>query len=137
MATIKAQLEIIEQQLGIHLPSHYKKAMENYPFTPIDNLDFVEDNLVKDFEWLVRENTDLIKFGFFGNSWPRHLFAIGHDGFGNYIFINLESDDEEVFIADHEVEFDPKALHEMLLASNFKEYINSCIEQQIDVVKNA
>lgn len=69
----------VEEKLSIVLPEFYKTALINYPFTPIDSLDFVEDNLVKEHDWIIDSNLELRKCGFFGCLWPSRFFAIGHD----------------------------------------------------------
>jgi len=97
---------LIEAQLDVKLPSFYKNTISDYPFQAKDELDFVEDNLVNDEKWLLDSNQDLRENGFFEYSWPDNFFAIGHDGFGNYIFLNLKNNDEKIYSADNDFEFD-------------------------------
>ena len=110
--------------------------MENYPFNPLDDLDFVEDNLVKDFEWIVKTNENLRTEGFFGSHWPSQFLAIGHDGFGDFLFLNLSEESESIYITNHEEEFDYSDISNFELASSMAEYIELCLEEQQDVVKN-
>ncbi len=131
------QLAVIENRLEITLPDFYRAVMMNYPFKPVDELDCVEDDLVKEVEWVVSSNQDLRTEGFFGAAWPHSFFAIGHDGFGNYYFLNLKNNDCVIYFADHEEPFDSINLESLEFASNMDEYIEICIECQQDVLKNA
>jgi hypothetical protein len=115
--------EIIESKLSISLPEYYKLAISNYPFKALDNLEFVEDNLVNNEEWLIQTNIELRECSFFGNTWPSHFFAIGHDGFGNFTFINVK-------------EFVPPDIEDLELCSNMKKYIQDCLEEQKDVLSD-
>ena len=126
----------IESALKIILPSDYKDALLHYPFSPLDKFDCVEDNLVNECDWLIDSNQELREIGFFGNQWPSHFFAIGHDGFGNYIFLCLLGNDEAVYIADHEEDFNQNNIADMELASDMKEFIEICLEDQQDIVNN-
>ena len=128
--------EKIESKLSISLPEYYKLAISNYPFKALDNLDFVEDNLVNDEEWLIQTNIELRECSFFGNTWPSHFFAIGHDGFGNFTFINVKEFDETIYFADHEEEFVPSDIDDLELCSNMTEYIQDCLEEQKDVLSD-
>jgi len=129
-------IRIIESRFKIVLPSFYKDVLVEYPFSPLDELDFVEDNLLRECDWLIDSNRELRESGFFGKQWPNHFFAIGHDGFGNYYFLNLHENDEAVYIADHEENFNHNNISDMELASSMKEYVEICLEEQQDVVKN-
>jgi hypothetical protein len=133
---MEEMFKLIESELNIRLPYFYMSALENYPFTPLDDLDCVEDNLVKDSDWIIQSNFDLRRNGFFGRPWPNHLLAIGHDGFGDFLFIDLSVSEGVIYITDHEEEFDLTDITEMELASSMEEYISSCKEEQQDVVKN-
>ena len=131
------QLSVIETHLEITLPGFYREAMMNYPFRPLDEFDCVEDDLVKEVEWIVSSNQELRTEGFFGAKWPQTFFAIGHDGFGNYYFLNLQDNDPAVYFADHEEAFDHKYLEQLEFASDVDEYIEICLECQQDVINNA
>ena len=126
----------IEKNLGMIFPEFYKSALKNYPFKPLDEIDCVEDNLVKELDWITTTNLELRECRFFGNLWPSNFLAIGHDGFGNYIFLNLGGNDEAIYFVDHEEEFDPQDISELELASDMEEYIQLCKDEQEDVVKN-
>ena len=102
----------------------------------MDEIDCVEDNLVKETEWIIKTNLELRECKFFGNLWPARFLAIGHDGFGNFIFLNLSESDETIYFVGHEEEFDPQNISDLELASNMEEYIQLCREEQDDVVKN-
>ncbi|WP_020411245.1 SMI1/KNR4 family protein [Microbulbifer variabilis] len=125
----------IEDKLGLILPEFYKSALLNYPFKPLDEIDCVEDNLVKELEWITITNLELRKCHFYGNLWPPHFLAIGHDGFGNFMFLNLKEHDKTIYFADHEEEFDSRDISDLELAADMEEYIQLCKEEQEDVVK--
>ena len=133
---MKEMFKLIESELNIRLPYFYTSSLENYPFAPLDDLDCVEDNLVKDSDWIIQSNCVLRTNGFFGRPWPNHFFAIGHDGFGDFLFVDLSRSDEIIYITDHEEEFDLTDIVEMELASSIEEFIKSCKEEQQDVVRN-
>jgi hypothetical protein len=126
----------VENTLEIVLPEFYKKIMQEYPFEVKEDLDFVEDNLVKETEWLINENKDLRQNGFFSHFWPNHLFAIGHDGFGNYIFLNLKGNDPKIYLVNHDENIDFNDISDIELSSTMSEYIAECIEEQDDVLAN-
>jgi len=134
---MESDFKEIEENLGIILPDFYKSTLLNYPFKPLDEIDCVEDNLVKELDWITTTNLELRECRFHGNLWPHHFLAIGHDGFGNFIFLNLEAYDERIYFADHEEQFDPRDIADLELAGNMEEYIQLCKEEQEDVVKNA
>ena len=116
---------LIELELNIKLPSFYKNTVSDYPFQKKDELDFVEDNLVRDEKWVIENNTNLRENGFFENNWSSNFIAIGHDGFGNYIFLNLVSSDEKIYYADHDHDYDLDIndLEGLEYSSSMEEYI--------------
>ncbi|MFT6734563.1 MAG: hypothetical protein ACJAS9_002765 [Polaribacter sp.] len=97
---------------------------------------FVQKCLYCDCHLLFLLFFDLRKNGFFGRPWPGHLLAIGHDGFGDFLFVDLSISDETIYITDHEGEFCLTDISEMELASSMEEYVDSCKEEQQDVVNN-
>lgn len=133
---MESDIKEIEEKLGLILPEFYKSALLNYPFKPLDEIDCVEDNLVKELDWIATTNLELRECRFFGNLWPPYFLAIGHDGFGNFIFLNLGEYDEAIYFADHEEEFDPCDISALELAADMGQYIQLCKEEQEDVVKN-
>ena len=92
----------MENKLGLLLPDFYKSALQHYPFEPLDEIDCVEGNLVKELDWVISTNFELRECSFFGNQWPPHFLAIGHDGFGNFSFLNLKENDTAIYFIDHE-----------------------------------
>ena len=125
---------LLEVEFGIELPKFYKESILNYPFKAVDDLDFVEDNLVRELDWVLENNIQLRNEGFFGQRWLDHYFSIGHDGFGNYVFISLKDNDMKIYFVDHEFEYDLTKLEELEYASSMEEYISMCNEDQLDIL---
>jgi len=48
----------IEEKLGLILPEFYKLALLNYPFKPLDEIDCVKGNLVKELDWIATTNLE-------------------------------------------------------------------------------
>jgi len=126
--------DFLESEFGIELPEFYKQSISNYPFNAIDDLDFIEANLVRDLDWVIENNTLLRDKGFFGQRWQHHYFSIGHDGFGNYFFISLKGNDTKIYCADHEFDFDLTNIETLEYAPSMKEYISMCKEDQLDIL---
>ena len=124
----------ISAELNIELPKFYKESILDYPFTALDELDFVEENLERDIEWILESNIELRENGFFGQSWPKNYFAIGHDGFGNYVFLSLRDNDKKIYFVDHDFLEDINLLEELEYAPSMEEYIEMCKEDQIDIL---
>ena len=100
----KQDIEQIEAELKLKLPSFYSDQMLDYPFKGWDCEDWM---LCNDPQEIIRQNNENRKGGFFDTDWPNHFFIIGFDGCGNYYFIDLETNKERVYFADHESHFDP------------------------------
>lgn len=126
--------KLIESTLNISLPDFYIKAIENYPFKAVDKLDFIEDDLVRDTDWIIENNTQLRSSKFFNQEWPLHYFAFAHDGFGNYMFLNLKDDDKTIYFADHEEELGLSNLSNLEYSSSMAEYIAMSIEDQKEII---
>ena len=124
----------ISAELNIELPKFYKESILDYPFTALDELDFVEENLERDIEWILESNIELRENGFFGQSWPKNYFAIGHDGFGNYVFLSLIDNDKKIYFVDHDFLEDINLLEELEYAPSMEEYIEMCKEDQIEIL---
>lgn len=126
--------DLIEAELNIRLPSFYKSALENYPFKRVDDLDFVEDNLVRETDWLIEHNSRLRSQAFFGQQWPHDYFAVGHDGFDNYMFLNLKHNDQAIYFADQDEAVCLTNLSYLLYSSSMDEYISMSIEDQKAII---
>jgi hypothetical protein len=129
-------LKLIESELNINLPSFYNSAIQSYPFTAFDDLDFVEDNLVRDAEWIIENNSKLRSSTFFGKEWPQYYFAFGHDGLGNYFFLNLKENDLAIYFADHDEDISLNDLSYLEYSSTMKEYISMSLEDQQEIIGN-
>lgn len=127
-------LKLIESELNISLPGFYNSAIQNYPFKPVDHLDFVEDNLVKNSDWIIDNNSSLRSSTFFGRQWPQAYFAFGHDGFGNYFFLNLKENDPTIYFADHDEDVSLNDLPYLEYCSSMEEYISMGLEDQQDII---
>lgn len=132
--SVEEDCSAIEGDLDVTLPQSYKDAIQNYPFKNIDDLDNTEDSLIKNKDRLVALNLKLRKDGFGGSKWPDYFFVIGEDGSGNYFFMNLKSkDDERVFYADHESDFEPGRLEDYLYDIDLRAFIKTKLEIQDEV----
>lgn len=129
---MNTNLARIEEQLQITLPEFYKKTITDYPFKAKNENDFIEDNIVKDTDWLIDVNKELRIIGFMGTQWPNHFYAIGHDGCGGFMFINLQKEDTTIYYADHEEEFDVYKLDELELFESMEEFVNECNDMYND-----
>lgn len=127
-------LKFIESELNISLPDFYHSAIKNYPFKAIDDLDFVEDSLVRDAKWIIKNNTELRSSTFFGKEWPHHYFVCGHDGFGNFFFLNLNENDQTIYFADHEEDVSLDDLPYLEYSSTMAEYISMNLEDQKEII---
>ncbi len=73
----------------------------------------------------------MVKNGFNGHTWPKNLFAFGHDGCGDYYFINLESNNQNIYYADHECDFDLE--NKVPYAKSMKEFLDLEIEIENEI----
>lgn len=126
--------KLIEFELNISLPSFYHSVIQNYPFKRVDDLDFVEDSLVRETEWIIDNNSRLRSLSFFGKEWPQHYFALGHDGFGNYFFLNLKENDRAIYFADHDEGLSLNDLPYLEYSATMEEYISMNLEDQREIV---
>lgn len=132
--SIEENFAIIEEDLNIILPQSYKDAIRNYPFKNMDDIDNIEDSLIKNKDRVVALNLKLRKDGFGDSQWPKFFFVIGEDGSGNYYFMNLKSkSDERVFYADHESDFEPIKLEDYLYDTNLGAFIKTKLEIQNEI----
>lgn len=132
--SVEEDVSAIEEDLDVTLPQSYKDAIQNYPFKNIDDIDNIEDSLIKNKDRLIALNLKLRKDGFGGSQWPDYFFVIGEDGSGNYFFMNLKNkDDERVFYADHESDFEPGRLEDYLYDINLRAFIKTKLEIQDEV----
>lgn len=129
-------LKFIEAEFSISLPGFYHSAINNYPFTKVDDLDFVEDNLVRDVEWVIQHNSTLRSSTFFGRTWPKHYFAFGHDGFGNYFFLNLNDNDQAIYFADQSEDVSLNDLPYLEYSSSMADYVCMSLEDQQEIISN-
>ena len=91
---IDSQLNKIETDLGIILPSQYRDAALSGEF---------KDPIHDDPESIISINREF-RDGIYGDeNWPSTLFAFGHDGAGNYFCIDTNSADATVYLRDHEI----------------------------------
>lgn len=96
-----AELQLIEKELSVGLPSSYKTFVLSFP----------EDLALAagDFEFysealrVLEMNRDLRRTPFYqGRPWPERLFAIGENGCGDYYFLDLKDQSGAVMFVDHE-----------------------------------
>jgi cell wall assembly regulator SMI1 len=94
------QLDRVERELGIRLPSDYRALVLTYPKGLGSTGPDYE--LLDDPEQLVAINRRLREVGFFGMPWPAHFFSFGGDGSGNEYYLDLRGEPSPVYFADHE-----------------------------------
>jgi hypothetical protein len=92
---------LIEQELGLKLPSPCVGYLSAFPFAPDSfvvwaGLVYMPQHIVKTTKWH-RAN------GFFNQAWPDNFLIIGGDGLGNEFFVDVAIANSPVFLADHEV----------------------------------
>lgn len=84
------QLDRVERELGIRLPSNYRALVVTYPAGLGSSGPDYE--LLDDPEQLIAINRRLREEGFFGMPWPAHFFSFGGDGTGNEYYLELDRD---------------------------------------------
>jgi hypothetical protein len=93
-------LDRIERELGILLPTDYRTLMLTYPAGLGPSGPDYE--LLDDPIRLIALNRLLREQGFFGLPWPTHFFSFGGDGSGNEYYLDLSRQATPVCFADHE-----------------------------------
>jgi hypothetical protein len=93
-------LDRVESELGIRLPSDYRALVIAYPVgLGRSGPDY---ELLDDSQQLIAINRLLREEGFFGSPWPAHFFSFGGDGCGNEYYLDLRREPSPVYFADHE-----------------------------------
>jgi hypothetical protein len=98
-----ADIERIENEIGLKLPSRYKAALLNHP-RPTPILDHLE--LFSEADHVIDLNKRLRDEGFYGQDWPDHAIAVG-EADGCVFFIYPTDDKCAVYYADYNEEFPP------------------------------
>lgn len=93
-------LDRVERELGVRLPSDYRALVLTYPVGLGKSGPDYE--LLDDPGQLIAANRLLREEGFFGSPWPAHFFSFGGDGFGNEYYLDLRREPSPVYFADHE-----------------------------------
>lgn len=102
----------IEQALLLSLPKSYKLIMKDYPFEGYVFLPHIYDELWNDSSTIIEMNKELRESGFFETGeWEDSWLAFGHDGFGNYWYLDLSEKESKVYLADHEGSMKEIAAH--------------------------
>lgn len=95
------EVESIEKELGISLPQSYRSFITSYPDDIASILGDFE--LISDTARLLEMNKDLHSRPFYRfPPWPKHLFAIGENGCGDYYFLDLRDSAGTIRFVDHE-----------------------------------
>lgn len=116
------KLKLIETELNINLPLGYKQIMLNYPFE--NGNEFVKGELQNDPKMLIDINLGLRKNGFKGKPWPENFYVISSTTGGGFNFINLEEQNENIYLASSDKKsFNPKKLENYIHCNSFQEYI--------------
>lgn len=93
-------LDRVEHDLGIRLPSDYRALVLAYPAgLGAGGPDY---ELLDDASQLIAINRLFREQGFFGLPWPPHFFSFGGDGNGNEYYLDLRTEPSPVYFADHE-----------------------------------
>jgi SMI1-KNR4 cell-wall len=113
---IEMDIALLETELGVVLPGHYRDFLRNYPQTLIDarlNLGWSKESptdrqLNNNPHKLVELNKNVRLpgtpwVGEDGEPWPDNYFVIGDDQCGNYYSVDLNSAEPGVWFYDHEV----------------------------------
>jgi hypothetical protein len=100
MPVTSEQLDRVERELDIRLPSDYRALVLTYPAGLGPSGPDYE--LLDDPEQLISINRSLREEGFFGMPWPAHFFSFGGDGMGNEYYLDLRREPSPVYFADHE-----------------------------------
>lgn len=129
---LSTDLDRIENELKIKLPSYYRSYIENYPLQASKNKIGLNENeegmedlyLYTDTSMIIKDNlymrnTDWSDFNFV---WNDTYFQIGKDGTGGYYFIDINSELQNIFffhISDNEM---------ILEFESLDLFIDDCIE---------
>ena len=117
------EIELIEEELGVSLPSSYRKFIESYPDDIASILGDFE--MISDCARLLEMNKDLRSHPFYRfPPWPKHFFAIGENGCGDYYFLDLRDRAGTVRFVDHE------KLSDERIASNVAEWLPKILEEK-------
>jgi cell wall assembly regulator SMI1 len=93
-------LDRIERELGIRLPSDYRALVLTYPAgLGASGPDY---ELLDDASQLIALNRLFREQGFFDLPWPPHFYSFGGDGNGNEYYLDLRKEPSAVYFADHE-----------------------------------
>ncbi len=111
----KHDIDRIETELAVTLPTHYRDFLASFPSTLIEtkaDLGWKQEapadrEFRNDPDEIVSLNRDVRSPGTPWTEdegpWPDRYFVIGDDECGNYWVIDLDSDDEGVWFYDHEL----------------------------------
>jgi hypothetical protein len=92
-------LDRVERELGIRLPSEYRALVLTYP---VGLGTAGPDTQLLDLpEQLIAINRSLRSHGFSGEAWPAHFFTFGGDGHGNHYYLDVRREPSPVYFADH------------------------------------
>lgn len=142
----ETEIQELEKKLGFNLPESYRRfLMETNGGIPKPN-HFETETAVGSS--LILSELDLSKSDVLDTFYavtgiiPKHLITIGHDIFGNYIFLSLEGEDRgSLYFWIHD---DPKMMDEYenllidkldFIASDFEEFINSFSHSEYTLAK--
>jgi hypothetical protein len=117
------EIEHLESELGVSLPLSYRDFAISYP----DEIAFIlgDFELISDATRLIEINKDLRSRPFYKfPPWPKHLFAIGENGCGDYYFLDLRDRAGTVRFVDHE------KLSDERIASNVTEWIPKILAEK-------
>lgn len=93
------EINRIERELNVTLPTEYKHAVRNYPVRRDRGTD--DSILFDDAEAVIGLNKRY-RAGFAGLfPWPSHYFFIGDDGAASCYLLDLTKSPSPVFFADH------------------------------------
>lgn len=89
----------------LFLLENYESVIHNYNHLPLEIKDELEElYLIRDPKALVQQNElvrkEEVAWTESINSWPKNYFVIGHDGCGNYYY--LETNDYSIGCYDHD-----------------------------------
>lgn len=119
-------LKLLELELKMDIPDYYKNIMLNYPLVHYDNCSNIRIAFMDDKNWLIEENKELRCQGFYNHVWPDYFFAFGHDGCGDYYFIDCrDKKSGHIYFADHEKNFNKEKMD--IFMPNLKVFLDSKI----------
>lgn len=99
-----ADIERIENGIGMTLPERYKTALLNHP---CPTLDLTHLELFSEADHVLDLNKRLRNEGFYGQDWPENAIAVG-EADGCVFFIYPTDDKCAVYYADYNEEFPPE-----------------------------